>query len=114
MQPLLPATERFIEKVLKNVGRQHVNVDQLTPHDLDQLSRLIADALQVVEQDQGPSRDRPRLRQGPRDLGGEMTGDEGEGGEKTMQEGEEKALENPPTLKPRGGAEETPAELQGR
>lgn len=88
-----------------------MDVDHLTPHDLDQLSRLIADALQVVEQDQGPPRDRPRLRQGPRDLGGEMAGDEGEGEE--VEEGEEKALENSPTLKPRGGAEDTPAELEG-
>lgn len=113
MQPLLPATERFIEKVLKNVGRQHVDVDQMTPHDLDQLSRLIADALQVVEQDQGVSRAQPRPRQGPRDLGGETTGDEGEGEEENLQGGEEKVLENPPTLKPRGGAVDTPAELQG-
>lgn len=86
-----------------------MDVDQLTPHDLDQLSRLIADALQVV--DQGPSRDRPRIRQGPRDLSGEMTGDEGE--EKMVQEGEPKALGNPPTQKPMGGAEDTPAGLQG-
>lgn len=103
MQPLIPAAEKFIEKVLKNVGRQHVDVEQLTPHDLDQLSRLIADALQVVEQDQGP-----RLRQGPRDVGGEMAEDEDE-----AEEGEEKTLEDPPTLKPRGGAEGAAAELQG-
>lgn len=90
-----------------------MNVDQLTPHDLDQLSRLIADALQVVEQDQGPSRDRPRLRQGPRDLGGEMAGGEGEGEGEEVEEGEENTLENSPTVRPRGGAEDTPAELEG-
>lgn len=90
-----------------------MDVDQLTPHDLDQLSRLIADALQVVEQDQGPSRDRPRLRQGPRDLGGAMAEDEGEGEGAEVDEGEEKTLENSPTLNPGGGAEDAPAELQG-
>lgn len=90
-----------------------MDVDQLTPHDLDQLSRLIADALQVVEQDQGPPRDRPRLRQGPRDLGGEMAGDEDESEGEEVEEGEEKALENSPTLKPRRLAEDTPAELEG-
>lgn len=95
------------------MGRQHVDVDQLTPHDLDQLSQLIADALQVVEKDQGPSRDRPRLRQGPRDLG-EMVGDEGEGEGEEEEEGEERTPENSPTVQPRGGAEDTPAELGGR
>lgn len=90
-----------------------MDVDQLSSHDLDQLSRLIADALQVVEQDQGPSRDRPRLRQGPRDLGGEMAEDEGEGEGEEVDEGEEKTPENSPTLNPRGGAEDAPAELQG-
>lgn len=91
-----------------------MDVDQLTPHDLDQLSRLIADALQVVEQDQGPSRDRPRLRQGPRDLGGEMAGHEDEEKGEEVEEEEQKALENSPTLKPRSGAEDMPAELEGR
>lgn len=88
-------------------------MDQLTPHDLDQLSRLIADALQVVEQDQRPPRDRTRLRQEPRDLDGEMAEDEGEGEREEVEEGEEKTLENSPTLDPRGGAEDAPAELQG-
>ncbi|AWP03596.1 putative receptor-type tyrosine-protein phosphatase N2-like [Scophthalmus maximus] len=63
--------ERFIENVLKNVGRQRVDVDDLTPQDLDQLSSLIADALQVVDRDQGTNRGLSRARTGPRDLEGE-------------------------------------------
>lgn len=105
----ISAAERFIEKVLKNVGRQHVDVDQLTPHDLDQLSRLIVDALQVVDQDQGPSRSRSRVRQGPRDLGGDAGEGESEG--EGEEEEEERLLKNAPTLNPRGA--DAPAELQG-
>lgn len=94
--------ERFIQKVLHNVDRQHVSVDNLTPHDLDQLSRLIVDALQVVDQDQGPNRGLARVRPGPRDLGGQLTGDEeDEGGE---NEEEERSQENRPV---------TPADRQG-
>uniref|UniRef100_A0A673ZXV2 Receptor-type tyrosine-protein phosphatase N2-like n=1 Tax=Salmo trutta TaxID=8032 RepID=A0A673ZXV2_SALTR len=36
----------FIQKVLKNVGRHNVDVDDLSLKDLDQLSTLITDALQ--------------------------------------------------------------------
>lgn len=102
----ISTAERFIEKVLKNVGRQHVDVDQLTPHDLDQLSRLIVDALQVVDHDQGPSRSQSWVRQGPRDLGGDVSEGESEG-----EEEEERLVKNIPTLNPRGG--DAPAELQG-
>lgn len=80
--------ERFIQKVLHNVDRQHVSVDNLTPHDVDQLSRLIVDALQVVDQDQGQNRGLARVRPGPRDLGGQVTDDE--------EEEEERLQENPP------------------
>ncbi|XP_056149252.1 receptor-type tyrosine-protein phosphatase N2-like [Lampris incognitus] len=70
--PLTSVDERFIKKVLANVGRQHVDVDHLTPQDLDQLSSLIADALQVVDldqnQNQGPKLGLTRVRPGPRDL----------------------------------------------
>lgn len=91
--------ERFIQKVLLNVDRQHVSVDNLTPHDLDQLSRLIVDALQVVDQDQGQNRGLgpARVRPGPRDLGGQLADDD-------ENEEEERLQENPPA---------TPADRQG-
>lgn len=107
--------ERFIEKVLKNVGRQHVDVDDLTPQDLDQLSRLIADALQVVDQDQGLNRDLIRVRPGPRDLGGELRDGEEEEEEEEAAGGEEeeKLVENAPTPKPQEGTPVMPAALKG-
>lgn len=74
---LSSSSERFIQNVLKNVGRQHVDVDSLTQHDLDQLSSLITNALQVVDKDQGQTA--PGPRPGPRDL-------EGEVGEEKVQE----------------------------
>uniref|UniRef100_A0AAQ6ISR3 Protein tyrosine phosphatase receptor type N2 n=1 Tax=Anabas testudineus TaxID=64144 RepID=A0AAQ6ISR3_ANATE len=93
------AAERFIEDVLKNVGRQHVDVDNLTQKDLDQLSRLIADALQVVDRDPGINRSRLRVKPGPRDLEGEL--EDGEEEEEDDGVGdEEKLLKNAPTLKP--------------
>lgn len=76
-EPLTSIDERFIQNVLKNVGRQHVDVDSLTQHDLDQLSSLITNALQVVDKDQGQTA--PGPRPGPRDL-------EGEVGEEKVQE----------------------------
>lgn len=109
----MSAPERFIEKVLKNVGRQHVDVDDLTPHDVDQLSRLIVEALQVVDHDQGPNRGLSRIRPGPRDLGAELSErDEGEE-EDAGDEEEEKLLDNAPTLKPQESTPVVPAELQG-
>uniref|UniRef100_A0A671Z1E4 Receptor-type tyrosine-protein phosphatase N2-like n=1 Tax=Sparus aurata TaxID=8175 RepID=A0A671Z1E4_SPAAU len=106
--------ERFIEKVLNNVGRQHVNVDTLTPQDVDQLSRLIADALQVVDQDKGPNRGPTRVRPGPRDLGEEPrdAGDEEEE-EAARDEEEDRLLEGAPTLKPQESSPAMPAALQG-
>lgn len=79
-----------------------MSVDNLTPQDLDQLSRLIVDALQVVDQDRGHNRGLARVRPGPRDVGGRLTDDEeDEGGE---NEEEERLPENPPV---------TPADRQG-
>ncbi|CAB1454157.1 unnamed protein product [Pleuronectes platessa] len=108
---------RFIEKVLKNVGRQHVDVDNLSLHDLDQLSSLIADALQVVDKDQGPNRGLTQARTRPRDLEGELRSDEEEEKEEEVaarDEEEEKLLANAPTLKPQGSTPIVPAELQVR
>nr|XP_020468087.1 receptor-type tyrosine-protein phosphatase N2-like isoform X2 [Monopterus albus] len=105
--PLTSVDEKFIENVLKNADRQHVDVDKLTPHDLDQLSSLIADALQVVDQDQRINKGPTRVRPGPRDLEGEL-GDE----EEASRDKGEKLLENAPTLKPQGSAPIVPAELQ--
>lgn len=90
-----------------------MDVDHLTPHDLDQLSRLIVDALQVVDQDKGPNRGPTRVRPGPRDLGAGLMGSEEEQEEDARDEEEEKLLENAPTLKPRESSPVVPAELQG-
>ncbi|XP_057713813.1 solute carrier organic anion transporter family member 5A1b [Corythoichthys intestinalis] len=57
-QPLTSVDEKFIQNVLRNMGRQHLDVDNLTPHDVDQLSDFIVDALQVVDKDR--ERVRPR------------------------------------------------------
>ncbi|XP_052387639.1 receptor-type tyrosine-protein phosphatase N2 isoform X2 [Carassius gibelio] len=58
---LTPVDESFIWKVLRNVGRDSVDVKSLKTAELDKLAVLITDALQVVEQ---------QARQGetPRDL----------------------------------------------
>lgn len=42
-------TETFIQNVLRNVGSHNVDVESLSAADLDQLASLIANALQVVE-----------------------------------------------------------------
>ncbi|XP_070700752.1 receptor-type tyrosine-protein phosphatase N2-like [Pempheris klunzingeri] len=113
--PLTSVDERFIEKVLKNVGRQHVDMDELTPQDVDQLSRLIADALQVVDRGKELNGGLTRVRPGPRDLGGELSdGEEEEEGEAARDEEEEKLLENAPTLKPQESTPTLPAPLQER
>lgn len=91
--------------MLRNVGRQHMDVDNLTQQDLDQLSGLIADALQVVDRDQGPNRGLTRGRPGPRDLDGEL--------EAGRDEEEEKLLENVPTVKPQENVPMVPAALEG-
>lgn len=90
-------------------------MDDLTQQDLDQLSRLIADALQVVDQDQGLNRGSSltRVRPGPRDLSGELRDREEEEEEAAGNEEEEKLLENAPTLKPQESTPIVPAALQG-
>uniref|UniRef100_A0A3Q4GA60 Protein tyrosine phosphatase receptor type N2 n=1 Tax=Neolamprologus brichardi TaxID=32507 RepID=A0A3Q4GA60_NEOBR len=105
--------ERFIENVLKNVDRQHVDMDTLTPQDLDQLSSLIAEALQVVDQDKGLNRGLSRTRgPGPRDLEGELSD-----GEEEAEEEEEvprdELLGNAPILKPQESTPVALAALQG-
>uniref|UniRef100_A0A1A7XMF9 Protein tyrosine phosphatase, receptor type, N polypeptide 2 n=1 Tax=Iconisemion striatum TaxID=60296 RepID=A0A1A7XMF9_9TELE len=99
-EPLTSVDEKFIENVVKNVGRQHVNVDNLTPQDLDRLSGLIADALLVVDQDQEPSKGLTRDRgPGLRDLEEEVSDlNEKIPREKATDE-EEKLVENAPTQK---------------
>lgn len=112
--PLTSVDERFIKNVLKNVDRQHVDVETLTPQDLDQLSSLIAEALQVVDQDQGLNRGLSRMRgPGPRDLEGELSDGEEEGGEEEEVSRDE-LLENAPTLKPQESTPIALAALQER
>lgn len=42
-------SEKFIDGVVNQLGRQSVSVDTLTPKDLDKLSKVITQALQVVD-----------------------------------------------------------------
>ncbi|KAM7400079.1 hypothetical protein PAMA_004670 [Pampus argenteus] len=112
--PLTYVDERFIQNVLKNVGMQHLDVDKLTPQDLDQLSSLIADALQVVDHDKGPNMGLTRVRPGPRDLEGELKDGEEEMEEAARDEEEEKLLENDPTAKPQQSTPLVEAALQER
>ncbi|KAM4604706.1 receptor-type tyrosine-protein phosphatase N2-like [Polymixia lowei] len=98
--PLSTVDERFIQNVVQSAGRQHVDMEDLSPQALDQLSSLIADALQVVDQekqDLGLTRDRP----GPRDLQGE-------------EEEEEEEEENVPTVKTQESTPMAEAALQER
>ncbi|XP_078790494.1 receptor-type tyrosine-protein phosphatase N2 isoform X2 [Oryzias latipes] len=107
---LTSVDERFIQNVLKNAGSQHVNVDNLSPQDLDQLSRLIADALQVVDRDQQASGALIRDRgPGPRDLEADPNVAEKETGK---VEKKEKLLEKAPTPKPQESATLSLAALQ--
>ncbi|XP_033960060.1 receptor-type tyrosine-protein phosphatase N2-like [Pseudochaenichthys georgianus] len=125
-EPLTPVDEKFIQKVLQSVGRHHVDVDGLTQQDLSQLSRLITEALQVVDKDQNqnqkqnqdqaemakaPNRGGTRVRPGPRDLEGE---EEEEPGRDEEAEEEEKLLENAPTVKQQESFPTAPAKLQER
>lgn len=90
-------------------------MDNLTPHDLDQLSSLIADALQVVDHDKGPNMGPTRVRPGPRDVEEEELNDGGEEvNEEAARDEEEKLLKNTPTTKPQQSAPAiAPAALQG-
>ncbi|XP_072364327.1 receptor-type tyrosine-protein phosphatase N2 isoform X2 [Scyliorhinus torazame] len=61
--------ENFIQSVVQQLGTQHVNVDGLTAKQLDELSDVIADALQVVDDDtssngrKGSLKTKPDLQQ---------------------------------------------------
>ncbi|KAG1960454.1 receptor-type tyrosine-protein phosphatase N2 [Pimephales promelas] len=48
-EALSSVDEKFIDGVVNQLGRQSVNVDTLTRKDLDQLSKAITQALQVVD-----------------------------------------------------------------
>ncbi|XP_024120843.1 receptor-type tyrosine-protein phosphatase N2 isoform X1 [Oryzias melastigma] len=110
---LTSVDESFIQNVLKNAGRQHVNVDNLSPQDLDQLSRLIADALQVVDRDQPANAALIRDRgPGPRDLEADPNVAEEEAAK--AEEEEKKLLEKPPTLRPQESTSLSLAALQER
>lgn len=83
--------EKFIQNVVKQLGRQSVNIDAMTPKDLDQLSDIIAEALQVVD---GAGAQVSRQR------GREVAADEGEaseeeGQDETMSEGESETKREP-------------------
>uniref|UniRef100_A0A3Q1AH79 Protein tyrosine phosphatase receptor type N2 n=1 Tax=Amphiprion ocellaris TaxID=80972 RepID=A0A3Q1AH79_AMPOC len=115
--PLTSVDERFIENVLRNVGRQHVDVDNLTPQDLDQLSSLIADALQGRDQDQGRDRGRDQGQGQGRDRGRDqgLTRARGPGPRDLEEEPrEEEKLENAATVKPVESTAEALAALQER
>lgn len=90
-----------------------MSTDNLTPYDLDQLSRLIVDALQVVDRDQGRNRGLVRLRPGPRDLGGQLADEDEEEGADGESEEEERLEENSPTPKPRVNPPVTPSGHRG-
>ncbi|XP_061776744.1 receptor-type tyrosine-protein phosphatase N2-like [Nerophis ophidion] len=95
-EPLTLVDEKFIQNVLRNIGKQHLDVDNLSPHDVDQLSNLIVDALQVV--DNGRGKDRVRVQPGPRDLEGELS-DGQERKEEAVRDDHEKFMEEAPTVK---------------
>eukprot|EP00063_Salmo_salar_P020146 XP_013994981.1 PREDICTED: receptor-type tyrosine-protein phosphatase N2-like isoform X1 [Salmo salar] len=108
-EPFSPVDEVFIQKVLKNVGRHNVDVDDMSPKDLDQLSTLIANALQVVDQKQ------PQARPGPRDLGEEEEQEDEEGNEGPGEQGpgeqeEEKEEGDLPFATEKTAPESTPLE----
>ncbi|XP_037132798.1 receptor-type tyrosine-protein phosphatase N2-like isoform X2 [Syngnathus acus] len=73
-KPLTLVDEKFIRNVLKNIGRQHLDMDDLTPHDVERLSNLIVDALLVVDKDGSVDRDASADRNGLRDLAGKEEG----------------------------------------
>nr|XP_029137547.1 receptor-type tyrosine-protein phosphatase N2-like [Labrus bergylta] len=117
--PLTSVDERFIKKVLKNVGRQHLDVEELTQQDVDQLSSLIADALQVVDKERG--RNGGQVRPAPRDLEEEQRSLEDDEEEEEAavaaedeDEEEEKLLENAATVKPQESTSTSPSALQER
>ncbi|XP_015210361.2 receptor-type tyrosine-protein phosphatase N2 isoform X1 [Lepisosteus oculatus] len=67
--PLSLVDENFIQNVVKELGKHNVNVDGLSPKELDELADVIADTLQVVDEDKGrdkeDSRDQRDMKRGP-------------------------------------------------
>ncbi|XP_043917964.1 receptor-type tyrosine-protein phosphatase N2 isoform X2 [Protopterus annectens] len=51
--PLSVVDETFIQNVVKQLGKHSVNVERLSPKELDELADVIADALQVVDAKHG-------------------------------------------------------------
>ncbi|XP_054610604.1 receptor-type tyrosine-protein phosphatase N2-like isoform X2 [Dunckerocampus dactyliophorus] len=101
-EPLTLVDEKFIQNVLKNIGNQHLDVDNLTPHDVDQLSNLIVDALHVVDHDQDG--DRGRVQPGLRDVEGELSdknqeNEEGVRDDDDDKNDKKKLMEEAPTVK---------------
>ncbi|XP_066483620.1 receptor-type tyrosine-protein phosphatase N2 [Tiliqua scincoides] len=47
--PLTPVDEIFIQDVLRNLKKHHVDVDKLNPLELDEMADIIADAIQAVD-----------------------------------------------------------------
>uniref|UniRef100_A0A8C2J7A0 Receptor-type tyrosine-protein phosphatase N2-like n=1 Tax=Cyprinus carpio TaxID=7962 RepID=A0A8C2J7A0_CYPCA len=87
---LTPVDESFIWKVLRNVGRHSVDVKSLKATELDKLAVLIADALQVVEQQAGQG-------ETPRDLETQQSSEgEAEDMQYDDQHPESYALNQPP------------------
>ncbi|XP_076147545.1 receptor-type tyrosine-protein phosphatase N2 [Alosa pseudoharengus] len=79
-EPLSLVDEKFIQNVVKQLGRKSVNIDAMSPKDLDQLSDIIAEALQVVD-GVGPQVSRQRGR--------EVTADKGAAAEDEDEDGRE-------------------------
>lgn len=51
--PLSAVDETFIENVVKELGKRKVNIDHLSPKELNELADVIADTLQVVDAKEG-------------------------------------------------------------
>ncbi|XP_023828631.1 receptor-type tyrosine-protein phosphatase N2-like isoform X2 [Salvelinus sp. IW2-2015] len=60
-EQLSTVDERFILKVVNQLGRQRVNMDDLMGKDLNQLADIISGALQVVDEEGPEARAKPRL-----------------------------------------------------
>ncbi|XP_060638557.2 receptor-type tyrosine-protein phosphatase N2 isoform X2 [Anolis sagrei] len=50
--PLTPVDEIFIQDVLRDLKKYHVDVDKLNPPELDEMADIIADAIQAVDVDE--------------------------------------------------------------
>ncbi|XP_053571646.1 receptor-type tyrosine-protein phosphatase N2 [Bombina bombina] len=54
--PLSAVDETFIQNVVKQLGKHKMNIDNLSPKELDELADVIADTLQIVDGDPVSSR----------------------------------------------------------